>query len=136
MEILSVALLWVMMPLDATPHFPPARVEDLAYFPAEHVILRERLNAWHRKLYAERRRDFSINHGLPDVEYWCVVARQAHHVWDQLDDIHLAYMEQSAGHEEQAVYWLERFGNPWRYLHGYIPPHVDVSEPVEVVPLP
>lgn len=137
MELVSLTLLWVMMPLDATPHYPPARVEDLSLFPAEHVILAERRTAWHRKLYAEDRRNRSCTYCLPDAAYWCGVARQAHYVWDQWDDLKRAHQE--GGNEEQAVFWLARFrkfAGPFSYFHGLLPPHVDLSEPVETVPLP
>lgn len=140
MEAIPILFLWVMMPLDSRQPIYPVRAEDLAAFPAHHVILAERMIAWHKFKYVQQRRDFSIENCLPDAEYWRALAKQAHFVWDQWDDLKLAHEVLELGDEENARYWLKRFksfAGTLRYMHGQLPPHVDVREPtVEVVNLP
>jgi hypothetical protein len=95
-EILATALLWVMMPLDATPHFPPARPEDLAYFPAANVARREYREAKRRKDYASQQYADVYKWGREGERqeriWWHVrlVAEQSERAWSHLDDAHRA----------------------------------------------
>jgi hypothetical protein len=93
-EILATALLWVMMPLDATPHFPPARPEDLAYFPAANVARRELAEANRRRNHAAREYARVYRWGCEGERcerLWFQVRGDtiyARCVWDALDQAH------------------------------------------------
>jgi hypothetical protein len=127
-EILATALLWVMMPLDATP--PDVRPSDVAVFPPPEVVKRETDAAWerHQKVVATCR----------DANYppgWTRLGKETARAFNTWNQVH--YIQHSGASEYHRLgylRWLRDYVGPLNYYHGVLPSPVHVPDYAPEVP--